>query len=120
LPKRDEFLLCAPFGGLSTLLVKLAKIVEVVDVVAVALGVKLDLAQRVEEWWGYLGACGLASRRKPYDVDAKVFELLSMGEEALVVFLVGGDVPFEALEETGIWRRHRISRTVGWRGEREG
>ena len=68
-------------------MVKFAQVEEVVDIIAIAF------------WAG-----GFAARWQPDVVDASVFEGGKGGEEALVVGLIGGDVPFEALEEGGVGR----------------
>jgi hypothetical protein len=69
-------------------LVKLAQVVQVVDVIAVAL------------WAG-----GFAAGGKPDVLDADGGELGDFGYQALPVLVVGGDVPLEALEEGVVLRR---------------
>lgn len=68
-------------------MVKLAEVVEVVDVVAV----------------GLVAAGGLAGRREPDVVDADGLEGVELGPQALPVGAVGGDVPLEALEEAVVF-----------------
>jgi hypothetical protein len=69
-------------------LVELAQVVQVVDVIAVAL------------WAG-----GFAAGREPDVLDADGGELGDFGNQALPVLVVGGNVPLEALEEGVVLRR---------------
>jgi hypothetical protein len=84
----QQLLLCAPLRRLPALLVELSDIVEVIYVVAVAVG----------------AAC-FAARRQPDVVDADGLEFGDGADQTLPVFAVGGDVPFEALEQGVVLRR---------------
>jgi hypothetical protein len=69
-------------------LVKLAQVIQVVDVVAVA-----------------LGAGGFAAGGKPDVLDTDGGEFGDFGNQSLPVLVVGGDIPLEALEEgVVLWR----------------
>lgn len=84
----------APLGRPGALLVKLAQVIQIVDVVAVAPGTTAALAGR---WDPKLGD---AQRSKAgYEID-----------ESTPVTLVGGEVPLKALKEGLVTRR----RSGGW------
>ena len=86
LAELEQVLFATPFRGPGTFLVEFPEVVEVVDVVAVS-----------------LRRGGFAARWEPDGGDARVAEGWGGACEAFPVFLVGWDVPFETLEESGIF-----------------
>jgi hypothetical protein len=82
-----EVLLGPPFCSSGAFLIKLAKVIQVVDVETNALGVGR-----------------FAARRKPDVVDANLLEFGQLRGKALVVFVVIWTVPLVALEQSAVLR----------------
>ncbi len=80
-----QFLLRSPFSTHRTFCVKFAKIVEVVDVIAIA-----------------GGARGFATGWDPYIVDTSTLQVGKGSFKTLPVFMVIWDIPFEACQELRI------------------
>ena len=93
----EQLVLGPPLGRLGALLVKLANVVEIVDVVAI----------------GLFARTAFAGGRDPDAVDADCFEAREGFAETFPVGLVGGDVPFESLEEAAVVGRGFLAVCIG-------
>ena len=82
-----QVVFCSPFCAHIALLIKFPDVVQIVDIIAIAL----------------CSALGFAARGQPDVVDANRLERGDGGEQSFVMRLVGWDVPFEALEKDRIW-----------------
>lgn len=114
----EEFVFGAPFCCYAAFLVEFAEVVEIVDVVAVALcresvlGDLFCVGSR-EVVRIYIGRTGFAAGRKPDVGDADVLVGGHCILQAIVVLAVSRDVPFEALEQGIIFRCRFFGAHVG-------
>ena len=106
-----QFIFRAPLGGLAALLVEFAEVVEIVDVVAVA------LEEVSESVWGngeilrrcgglgtYVGGAGFAAGREPDVGDTNVLVCGHGIVQTNIVLAISRNIPLKALEQSVVLR----------------
>ena len=95
----QKFVFGAPFGACGTFLIKLSKIIQVVDIVSVAL---ISLSE-LDSWRCaqvvYLCRRSLASWWQPDVADSNLLQTVQLPLQPLVVFTISRAIPLEALEQ---------------------